>query len=193
MGSAKRLARKESGVNITVTTVKPNTETLMKDAVRASLRLACCCLRLTLSSTVFCTLSASSSTFFLALCGLSQSSLLLARHANMLESDTDFVVRLGPENHSWNVVRSEFDHLLIQHAENSGAKVFQGTKLTSIGFDVCQSESLGRPNSASVCIRPVPRLSAWIPSLGMPLEWDIMSPKCLLVIVVVKLRHRFDR
>ena len=49
-------------------------------------------------------------------------------------TDTDFIAP-GPENAVWNVVRSEFDHILLEHASSLGAKVFESTKVTSLQFD----------------------------------------------------------
>lgn len=37
--------------------------------------------------------------------------------------------------HSYQVIRSEFDHLLLQHAAESGARVFEETTVTSVEFD----------------------------------------------------------
>lgn len=69
-------------------------------------------------------------------------------------TDTDFLAAGGPNNHSWNVVRSEADHLIFQHAGKSGAKVFDGVKVVSLNFipygDQETSESNpGKPVSAS--------------------------------------------
>ncbi|KAJ3720114.1 hypothetical protein C8R42DRAFT_722771 [Lentinula raphanica] len=50
------------------------------------------------------------------------------------EGYTDFVA-LGADNNAWNVTRSEFDQLLLNHAQDCGAKVFEETKATSITFD----------------------------------------------------------
>lgn len=47
--------------------------------------------------------------------------------------DTDFVA-LGAANSSWNVVRSEFDELLLNHSKESGAEVYESTKVTSFDF-----------------------------------------------------------
>ncbi|KAF9450835.1 FAD/NAD(P)-binding domain-containing protein [Macrolepiota fuliginosa MF-IS2] len=49
------------------------------------------------------------------------------------EGYTDFV-ESGPEFGSWNVVRAEFDDLLLRHASSCGAKVFENTKVLSIEF-----------------------------------------------------------
>ena len=48
--------------------------------------------------------------------------------------DTDFIVSAGPDSYAWNVVRSESDNLMFQHAGKSGAKIFDGTKVTAIEF-----------------------------------------------------------
>ncbi|KAG6856196.1 hypothetical protein H0H87_006736 [Tephrocybe sp. NHM501043] len=49
------------------------------------------------------------------------------------EGYTDFIER-DPENIAWNVIRSEFDELLLRHASASGAKVFEGLRVTDIKF-----------------------------------------------------------
>ena len=41
----------------------------------------------------------------------------------------------GDHTYSFQVVRSEFDHLLLQHAESQGVKVFQGVEVRSINFE----------------------------------------------------------
>jgi flavin-dependent dehydrogenase len=48
--------------------------------------------------------------------------------------DTDFLAINGPNGNSWNVIRSESDKLMLDHAESSGARVFQGAKVESIQF-----------------------------------------------------------
>jgi flavin-dependent dehydrogenase len=47
---------------------------------------------------------------------------------------TDFVAAGGPNGYSWNVVRSEADDLMFRHAEKSGAKIFDGVKVSGIEF-----------------------------------------------------------
>ncbi|TFY67299.1 hypothetical protein EVG20_g3988 [Dentipellis fragilis] len=64
------------------------------------------------------------------------------------EGYTDFIA-VGPDNHAWNVVRSEFDELLLNHAGSCGAKVFQATKVTSINFEPSPTSELGRAVSAN--------------------------------------------
>jgi flavin-dependent dehydrogenase len=53
----------------------------------------------------------------------------------------DFAPLLYP--YSFQVVRSEFDHLLLEHAKSQGVKVFEGTEIRSLVFDG------GRPRSAT--------------------------------------------
>lgn len=83
---------------------------------------------------------------------------------NVPSTDTDFV-RGDERNASWNVVRtltcpcpvyfihilhqirSEFDNLLLRHAEESGAKVFEETKVTEIKFAETKGPEI-RPVSA---------------------------------------------
>ncbi|KZT04732.1 FAD/NAD(P)-binding domain-containing protein [Laetiporus sulphureus 93-53] len=60
----------------------------------------------------------------------------------MREGYTDFVA-LGAENNAWNVVRSEFDHLLLQHSSSSGVRVFEQTRVTEIIFDDSSKSTAG--------------------------------------------------
>ncbi|KAI9458851.1 FAD/NAD(P)-binding domain-containing protein [Lactarius psammicola] len=57
------------------------------------------------------------------------------------EAYTDFIA-LGHDNNAWNVTRSEFDKILLDHAESTGAHVFQSTRVLSLAF------SGERPTSA---------------------------------------------
>ncbi|KAF5353912.1 hypothetical protein D9756_007139 [Leucocoprinus leucothites] len=59
------------------------------------------------------------------------------------EGYTDFIGR-GPEFGSWNVSRSAFDHLLLQHASSCGVKVFENTKVNTIEFQK-QDDPKSRP------------------------------------------------
>ncbi len=36
--------------------------------------------------------------------------------------------------YSFQVIRSEFDHLLLEHAKSQGVKVFEGTEIRSLSF-----------------------------------------------------------
>ena len=45
--------------------------------------------------------------------------------------------------YSYQVVRSEFDHLLLEHAKSQGVKVFEGTEIRALTFES------GRPRSAT--------------------------------------------
>lgn len=60
---------------------------------------------------------------------------------------------LGSENSSWNVSRSEFDNLLLEHAAESGAQVFTQTRVDSLEFlpstdELTPSEIPPSPSSA---------------------------------------------
>lgn len=57
------------------------------------------------------------------------------------EAYTDFIA-LGHDNNAWNVTRSEFDKILLDHAESTGVHVFQSTRVVSLAF------SGERPTSA---------------------------------------------
>ncbi|PWY66753.1 FAD/NAD(P)-binding domain-containing protein [Aspergillus heteromorphus CBS 117.55] len=61
---------------------------------------------------------------------------------------TDFLAAGGAGNHAWNVIRAEADDLLFRHAGDSGAKAFDGVKVTEIQFAASPDEP-GRPISAS--------------------------------------------
>ncbi|THH14914.1 hypothetical protein EW146_g5488 [Bondarzewia mesenterica] len=60
------------------------------------------------------------------------------------EGYTDFI-SLDSNNRAWNVIRSEFDHLLLKHAANNAVGVFEGVKVVKIYFD---NEDVGRPVAA---------------------------------------------
>ncbi|KAK0648450.1 hypothetical protein B0T16DRAFT_408212 [Cercophora newfieldiana] len=47
---------------------------------------------------------------------------------------TDFIGAGGPNAYSWNVIRSESDHLIFKHANKCGAQVFDGVKVSDIQF-----------------------------------------------------------
>ncbi|KAJ8591313.1 FAD/NAD(P)-binding domain-containing protein [Rhizopogon salebrosus TDB-379] len=49
------------------------------------------------------------------------------------EGYTDFVA-LGHSNSAWNVVRSTFDKMLLDHATSCGTKVFEQTRVKSLQF-----------------------------------------------------------
>ncbi|ETS03176.1 non-heme halogenase [Trichoderma reesei RUT C-30] len=77
------------------------------------------------------------------------------------EGYTDFLAAGGPQNYAWNVVRSEADHLLFQHAASSGAKTFDGVQVKSINFigEPCEGfgelpyDYPGRPYSATYLMK----------------------------------------
>ncbi|TFK44724.1 hypothetical protein BDQ12DRAFT_673465 [Crucibulum laeve] len=64
------------------------------------------------------------------------------------EGYTDFIGK-DPRNGSWNVIRSEFDQLLLRHAGESGANVFEETKVTEINFCEDNAPDDPRPISAT--------------------------------------------
>ncbi|KAM0810163.1 putative Tryptophan 2-halogenase [Seiridium cardinale] len=71
------------------------------------------------------------------------------------EGYTDFLATGGPNNHSWNVVRSEADEILFRHAAKCGAQTFEGIKVTGVEFSTANgtadddSFGVGRPVAAS--------------------------------------------
>ncbi|KAL5048204.1 hypothetical protein BDW71DRAFT_178132 [Aspergillus fruticulosus] len=62
------------------------------------------------------------------------------------EGWTDFLAAGGPNNYSWNVIRSESDELLFRHAGKSGAAIFDGVKVTDIQFASSNGHSNGTVN-----------------------------------------------
>ncbi|KAK3324861.1 hypothetical protein B0H66DRAFT_470293 [Apodospora peruviana] len=71
------------------------------------------------------------------------------------EGFTDFLAVGGPNNYSWNVIRSQADELIFRHAAKCGAKTFEGVKVNSVNFDQPASngdakgaDSVGKPVSA---------------------------------------------
>ncbi|KAF9267733.1 FAD/NAD(P)-binding domain-containing protein [Marasmius fiardii PR-910] len=66
------------------------------------------------------------------------------------EAYTDFVA-IGQQNSSWNVIRSEFDQLLLKHARSCGASVFEQTRITSLSF---AKDDPTRPVSAAWAYAP---------------------------------------
>jgi flavine halogenase len=65
---------------------------------------------------------------------------------NEREGYTDFLAAGGPNNYAWNVVRSEADNLMFQHAGESGAKIFDGVQVKSIQFENATTVAKGEPN-----------------------------------------------
>ncbi|KZW00975.1 putative halogenase [Exidia glandulosa HHB12029] len=63
------------------------------------------------------------------------------------EGYTDFI-QLNPDNASWNVVRSDFDEILLRHAQACGVKVFEGVRVDALNFAECDGEER-MPISAS--------------------------------------------
>ncbi|THU92244.1 putative halogenase [Dendrothele bispora CBS 962.96] len=49
------------------------------------------------------------------------------------EGYTDFIA-FDPENSAWNLLRSEFDEILLRHAAECGARVYEGISVTDIQF-----------------------------------------------------------
>ncbi|KAK5991522.1 Flavin-dependent halogenase ascD [Cladobotryum mycophilum] len=54
---------------------------------------------------------------------------------NKREGYTDFIAAGGPNNYSWNVIRSEADMIMFEYAGKSGAKIFDGVQVKSIEFE----------------------------------------------------------
>lgn len=78
-----------------------------------------------------------------------------------LSSDTDFVVNAGPDSYAWNVVRSESDNLMFQHAGKSGAKIFDGVKVSSIDFTASEDEHAGSKTETTTANPGRPVSASW--------------------------------
>ncbi|KAI0724125.1 FAD/NAD(P)-binding domain-containing protein [Fomitopsis betulina] len=93
----------------------------------------------------------------------------------MREGYTDFVA-LGADNAAWNVVRAEFDQLLLQHADDSGARVFDQTRVTELVFNSTHPAAKSSTPSSNPIIdgllRPLlnRKVSAGSPSLRAVVE-----------------------
>ncbi len=57
--------------------------------------------------------------------------------------DYKFGALSGAQVYTWQVERSEFDEILLRHAEEQGAQVFEGRRVTEVHFDD------GRPTAVS--------------------------------------------
>ncbi|KAG5725691.1 hypothetical protein E4T56_gene7323 [Termitomyces sp. T112] len=99
------------------------------------------------------------------------------------EGYTDFLA-LGCENNAWNVVRSEFDQLLMNHARASGAAVYERTKVTDVSFS---STDPTKPVSVTWSHTPTPSVSPstapWAPLTSF--LGKIMSPLTVLKSPVI--------
>lgn len=49
--------------------------------------------------------------------------------------DLNFDHLTGANRHSYQVIRSQFDHILLEHARELGVRVHEGTKVTEVVFD----------------------------------------------------------
>ncbi|KIM95580.1 hypothetical protein OIDMADRAFT_133494 [Oidiodendron maius Zn] len=67
------------------------------------------------------------------------------------EGYTDFLSAGGPQNFTWNVIRSESDDLMFRHAGKSGAKTFEGVKVTSIDFASRPMDPIDSAETISEC------------------------------------------
>ncbi|TFK23672.1 FAD binding domain-containing protein [Coprinopsis marcescibilis] len=69
------------------------------------------------------------------------------------EGYTDFI-SLGHQNNAWNVVRSEFDLMLLNHARSCGVAVYEQTRVDGVEFSTIDPN---RPVSVSWTHTPPPR------------------------------------
>ncbi|KAI5115888.1 hypothetical protein M0805_004499 [Coniferiporia weirii] len=65
------------------------------------------------------------------------------------EGYTDFLASYGKDSYVWNVMRSEADDIFFRHAGKSGAKVFDGVKVTAVSFKDNADPASARPISAT--------------------------------------------
>lgn len=84
----------------------------------------------------------------------------------MQEGYTDFVA-LGEHNAVWNVKRSEFDHLLLKHAEESGASVFQSCRVVSLGFEEEDDASVSAESEGNSAEERRPVSASYVKSAGV--------------------------
>ncbi|KAI5117033.1 hypothetical protein M0805_002249 [Coniferiporia weirii] len=70
-------------------------------------------------------------------------------NAKNREGYTDFIESYGEGSYVWNIMRSQADHLLLRHASKSGAKTFQGVKVTAVSFGADGNPASARPVSAT--------------------------------------------
>ncbi|EDR11534.1 uncharacterized protein LACBIDRAFT_247116, partial [Laccaria bicolor S238N-H82] len=92
--------------------------------------------------------------------------------------DTDFIA-MGHNNYAWNVVRSEFDQMLLNHARSTGASVYEKTKVEAITF--CPSDpkrpiSVEWSHAAEVPVRGTTTFTHLIDATGRA---GLMSTKYL--------------
>jgi len=66
---------------------------------------------------------------------------------NKRDAYTDFIVNAGPDSYAWNVIRSESDNLMFQHAGKSGAKIFDGVKVKDIEFAPLDGQNALKPEA----------------------------------------------
>jgi flavine halogenase len=70
-------------------------------------------------------------------------------------TDTDFIVSAGPDSYAWNVIRSESDNLMFQHAGKCGAKIFDGVKVKAIEFTTSGGKDAPMNSDTRNPVRPV--------------------------------------
>lgn len=86
-------------------------------------------------------------------------SVVLPPLLTSIHTDTDFVA-LGASNNAWNVTRSEFDQLLLEHAKTCGVKVFTETRADTLQFaDELTPKPSRRASSADRHVTTTPPLS----------------------------------
>ncbi|KAI4120885.1 MAG: hypothetical protein LQ338_006702 [Usnochroma carphineum] len=77
------------------------------------------------------------------------------------EGYTDFLSTGGPDGYTWNVIRSESDHLMLQHAQKSGAKVYEGVKVKQVVFKSPNPTSDDSAEGSPISSRDRPVSALW--------------------------------
>ncbi|KAF2103335.1 FAD/NAD(P)-binding domain-containing protein [Rhizodiscina lignyota] len=76
------------------------------------------------------------------------------------EAYTNFSAINGRENHAWNVLRSKADDIMLKYSAECGAKVFEGTRVSSIEF-VQADEDMIDPDDSRVANPGRPVSAKW--------------------------------
>ncbi|PWI64476.1 hypothetical protein PCL_09631 [Purpureocillium lilacinum] len=83
--------------------------------------------------------------------------------STFLSLHTDFLEAGGPNGYAWNLIRSEFDDLLFQHAGTCGAHAFTETKVDTIQFDSDTAGTSSAAIASTECLLPGRPVSAtWV-------------------------------
>ncbi|KAL8896115.1 MAG: hypothetical protein Q9207_007869 [Kuettlingeria erythrocarpa] len=82
-------------------------------------------------------------------------------YCRLMLLDTDFLSTGGLDGYTWNVIRSESDHIMLQHARKSGAKVYEGIKVTDVVFRSLLQTNGDSEEGSLVASRDRPVSASW--------------------------------